>query len=135
MSFLVAYWLLTCIHECFHLAAACAVGHVRPALTASNFASATLSKHVCVSGASGRRAAFIRHAGWVSSVLTALALSWSKNVSPHYKAAAWLTGLDSMMSDLLAVCASSRPDVFHCGNFGLVILSKEHRDKVLHMCT
>ena len=135
----MAYWLLTCIHECIHLAAACAVGHFRPALTASNLASATMSKRVHVPGASGRQAAFIRHAGWVGSVLAALVLSWSNSMpalgafSPQYKIAAWLTALDAVMSDLLGVCASSHPDVFHCGNFGLVILSKEHRDKVLEI--
>ena len=128
-SFLAAYLLLTCVHEVFHIAAACLVGHVS-ALSAANLVSATCSKSVSVPGASGWRAAFIKHAGWVGSALLAAALSASEQYAGVVQAAAWLTALDAACSDLLGLEASARSDVFHCGNFGLVIISKEHRDKV-----
>jgi hypothetical protein len=132
-EFLAAYWLLTCVHELFHLAAACVVGHVGKALTTSNLISATCSKHVHVPGVSGPRADIIKHAGWAGSMLLAITMSvgmW-ESCAAGWKVAAWLTALDAMCSDLLGVTASSRPDVFHCGNFGVVVINKKHRDKVV----
>ena len=74
-SFLALYWLLTCVHEGFHIAAACLVGHAGAALTVSNLVSAAFSKHVSVRGASGWQRRVIQHAGWVGScVLVAVIL-------------------------------------------------------------
>ena len=65
------------------------------------------------------------------SVLLAIAMS-VVGVSQLWQAAAWLTALDAMCSDLFGLPASShRQDLFHCGNFGVVMLNKEHRDKVI----
>jgi hypothetical protein len=139
--FLLAYWLSTCVHEAIHLAVACLVGHARSAITLGNLVSATCSRHVCIPAASGWRAACIRHAGWVGSLLFAVSLSFYARVSEAWavwQAAAWLTALDSMCSDLLNLnledaCAHGArgQSVFRCGNFGLVLLGKENRNKVL----
>jgi len=129
-AFLAVYWLLTCVHETFHILAACVVGHFFSALTTSNLISAACSRHVHVPGVSGWRADVIQHAGWIGSVVVALCLNLGE-CETFVQAAAWLTALDAMCSDLLGMTASSCKDVFYCGNFGLVILNKEHRDKVL----
>ena len=131
-SFLALYWLLTCVHEGFHIAAACLVGHAGAALTVSNLVSAAFSKHVSVRGASGWQRRVIQHAGWVGScVLVAVILlcTTAEGGSSFLQAAAILTALDAVCSDLLGIASGT--DMFHCGNFGLVVLNKEHRDKVL----
>jgi hypothetical protein len=134
-SFLLAYWALICAHEAFHVATACLVGRARGALTRSNFVSATCSRHVCVPGASGWRALCIRHAGWVGSLSLAVCLSLldtpSSEASASWRAAAWLTALDSMCSDLLGLAGAHGSSAFHCGNFGLILLGKDNRNKVI----
>lgn len=133
--FVLAYWFFTCLHECIHIAAACLLGHARSAITLSNLVSATFSRHVHIPGVSGWRAQAVRHAGWAGSLLVAMSLSlglcglaepWSV-----WRMAAWLTALDSMCSDLLKLDGTCGQSVFHCGNFGCILLSKDHRKKVL----
>ena len=129
-SFFAIYWLMTCVHEALHVAAACLVGRAEQALTWSNLVSATCSKHVAVRGASGWQRGVIQHAGWAGSVLLAIILSALPDASGLWRAAAVLTALDAVCSDLLGI-ACPGTDTFHCGNFGVVIIKKEHRDKVL----
>ena len=155
LTLLGAYWLLTCVHELFHLMAACVAGHAGEALTTDNLWGATCSKHVHVRGANGWHAAVIRHSGWVGSLLLAGGLSWSCAVSFAWQAAAWLVAVDSMCSDLFGKHAGAKDalhncrhvtssmlrvahamradDIFHCGNFGLLLLSREKslRNKVV----
>ena len=155
LTLLGAYWLLTCVHELFHLMAACVAGHAGGALTTDNLWSATCSKHVCVRGANGWHAAVIRHSGWVGSLLLAGGLSCTCAVSFAWQAAAWLVAVDSMCSDLFGKHAGAKDahqncrhvtssmlrvahamradDIFHCGNFGLLLLSREKslRNKVV----
>ena len=131
-SFLAAYWILTCLHEAFHVGAACCVGQAGSALTASNLVSGLCSKHVKVEGVCGWRAAVIRHAGWVGSVLLAVVLNASATRFSALPAAAILTALDALCSDLLGITPAA-PDTFLCGNFGLVLLKKDHRQKVLQI--
>ena len=130
VSFFALYWLLTCVHECFHIVAACLLGHAGEALTVSNLVTATCSKHVAVRGASGWRRSAIQHAGWVGSCVLVAGISSMGKGSAILQAAAVITALDAVCSDLLGI-ASSATDTFHCGNFGLVVLNKDHRDKVL----
>lgn len=130
-SFLAAYWLLTCLHEAFHVIAACLVGRADSALTLSNLVSGICSKNVSVEGSAGWRATVIRHAGWVGSVLLAVVSSMSA-ISLSISAAALLTALDALCSDLLGI-APAGEETFLCGNFGLVLLKKDHRNKVLQI--
>jgi hypothetical protein len=134
-SFLAAYWLLTCVHEAFHVIAACLVGHGGTALTFANLVSGTCEKHVTVKGVAGWRRTMIRHAGWMGSALLAIALcAFSSPSTSVWPAAALLTALDALCSDLLGVAAAATSaDTFLCGNFGLVLLKKEHRSKVLQI--
>ena len=74
----------------------------------------------------------------MGSLLFAVSLSFYAGVSEAWavwQAASWLTALDSMCSDLLNLNLEGACDhgqsVFRCGNFGLVILCKENRNKVL----
>ena len=134
-TFVCAYWLFTCLHEGFHVAAACVIGHAKSALTAANLLTATCYKRVHVPGASGWHACMIKHSGWVGSVvLLTIMLSVNEWCMGVCQAAAFLAALDAVCSDLLGlVPRHSGADSFHCGNFGLVLLSKEHRDKVLQI--
>ena len=133
-SFIAAYWLLTCVHEAFHVIAACLVGRGGAALSFANLVSGACQKHVTVKGAAGWRSAMIRHAGWTGSALLAMVLcSFSSPSTSVWPAAALLTALDALCSDLLGVAGAAAADTFLCGNFGLVLLKKEHRSKVIQI--
>ena len=135
LVFVVAYYVVAVAHEAMHVVAACLVGKARSALTLSNARSALLSRHVRVPGVSGWRAEVVRHAGWLGSVLLALATSW---LGAHIslQRAAWLTALDGVCSDLLELegpmCDHCR-DMFRCGNFGVIVIDPERRKNAIEI--
>jgi hypothetical protein len=129
LAFLAAYYVVAVAHEAMHVAAACLVGRARAACTLRNMRSALLSRHVRVPGMSGWRAEVVRHAGWLGSTLLAIATTcWG--APAVLQAAAWLTALDGLCSDLLELegpmCDHCR-DMFRCGNFGVIVIDPERR--------
>ena len=66
-------------------------------------------------------ACFVRHVGWIFSVLLAImACRWGISVGPAI--ALWATAADAAHSDLLD--GGSNGDTNFCGNFGLLLLDK-----------
>ena len=129
LAFLAAYYVVAVVHEAMHVVAACLVGHARAACTLPNLRSAVLSRHVRVPGVSGWRAEAVRHAGWLGSTLLAIWTGWLGSHT-SLQAAAWLTALDGVCSDLLELegpmCNHCR-DMFRCGNFGVIVIDPERR--------
>eukprot|EP00873_Tetraselmis_striata_P038273 jgi/Tetstr1/458537/TSEL_044940.t1 len=122
----VLYWLAGILHEAFHLATAVLTGRGAVMLTAKNAFDAVFCRRLSTtSGVSGWREAACRHAGWIGS-LGAAALIWAvARWSAASQAVMWLVAAEAVYSDLL------RPECdgwLHCGCFGLILLSKEHRE-------
>jgi len=123
----VAWWLSGVAHECVHLAAAVACGKARSALCWENLVSSLFLRSVRVDGASGWRSRFIRHSGWIGSVLLA-ALAWIFQAPSAVLSAALLTALEAMSSDLFGSGV-----VFHCGNFGVIVLKRFKSSRIIEL--
>jgi hypothetical protein len=71
----------------------------------------------------------IRHSGWMGSLLVANA-SYFFSLSCIVQISAWLTVLDSLCSDFFMLYDTGE-NMFLCGNFGMLLLDNEHRDKAV----
>ena len=130
ISFSSFYTLFLALHEAFHLLAAALVGLAHRSLRISNFVDALLHQRVTIEGAEGWRSTLIRHAGWIGSMAVTLVVC-ARGFSGSCKIAAFFTLIDSLCSDLLGIHHGSASDeVFHCGNFGIIIFDKEKRGQV-----
>ncbi|EKX55458.1 hypothetical protein GUITHDRAFT_99235 [Guillardia theta CCMP2712] len=130
ISFSSFYTLFLALHEAFHLLAAALVGLAHRSLRISNFVDALLHQRVTIKGAEGWRSTLIRHAGWIGSMAVTLVVC-ARGFSGSCKIAAFFTLIDSLCSDLLGIHHGSASDeVFHCGNFGIIIFDKEKRGQV-----
>ena len=131
---LLARALARSAHELCHLAAALLVGCPRRwILTASNVWGIMTGTCVTLPRAESRAERFIEASGWLGSLLIATI------VTAHCRSLAfalgfWWAALDAISSDLLAVggeaYATNIYRSYRCGNFGLILLSPEHREKV-----
>jgi hypothetical protein len=66
----------------------------------------------------------VRHSGWISSVLIAVAVAVNSN-HKIAQTAAIITALEAISTDLLGLFSvQNAPHVFFCGNFGVLLLHK-----------
>lgn len=72
----------------------------------------------------------IRHAGWLASVLLAVAMSaLSDNKATPVSISAWITALEAITTDLMGLFPVSSKGVLFCGNFGIILLNKQWDSK------
>mmetsp|Transcript_44819 Transcript_44819/g.112412 ORF Transcript_44819/g.112412 Transcript_44819/m.112412 type:complete len:1579 (+) Transcript_44819:96-4832(+) len=128
--FLVSWWLSGVVHEGVHLAAACACGKRREALCWNNLVGSCLHRCVRVDGVSGWRSHLIRHSGWMGSVLLAI-LAWVYEAPTAVFRAAALTAVEAVSSDAFLLGTSGDHCVFHCGNFGVIVLQRFKSSRVI----
>jgi hypothetical protein len=129
LTFYFAHWLFKVLHEAWHLLAACLVGHY-DAINFKNLVSAIFEFKVEVNS-TGWRAEVIRHAGWLGSIFVLLFTFFLEEISIPCRLAAFLTVADSLCSDLFLIGCSSTSCVFRCGNFGILLLDKDNRDRAI----
>ena len=147
-SIIIARRIATWLHELTHLFIAGLLGYkARVDLVAGSRASVTLDTD------SGKRptalhASIIRHAGWLASIVIAIALITLSRASSSLPedadeaqrktglpaeahlvtVAAVIVALEALQSDLLS---AERPlGRFYCGNFGLLLLSQASSSRV-----
>ena len=77
----------------------------------------------------------IEAAGWLGSLLIAVIATTHHCASMAIAIGTWWAALDAVTSDLLGVGGEpeerrSGTRSYRCGNFGLMLLSSEHRDKI-----
>lgn len=130
-----SWWACGVLHELSHIAAAQVVGKGCEALTIANFKSALFERRVVIPNTSKLQERVIRHQGWITSV--ALALYLHAHDSGAVTLGALVVALEAICSDLLGVdFVVSNPrlaDAFNCGNFGLILINKEHRNYVVEI--
>ena len=118
------------IHELAHALVALLLGiEACPSISpASYFLGNPGGSTVVKKDISDKHHAMIRHAGWVASVVVAMALAIQAEVPPTVTFSFWWVAADALTSDLFKLhrplprgCTDS--GVFFCGNFGLLIVS------------
>jgi hypothetical protein len=129
VRFLFSYWLFRVLHEFAHLITAYLVGCNDQLMTAANIMSALFESRVFIVCPNTMKSKIIRHAGWISScimfIVAAFTTSW-----PTICAAA-LTALDAVCSDLFELHGIQSIGWYYCGNFGILLLGEENRDRAL----
>lgn len=133
IELVLARWAMAALHEAVHLLAAALVGFPRAALTASNLRSALFSREVAIKGLPSRRAALVRHAGWAASCALAVYVAATGGGRTVWQLAVYVTALDALSSDLAGagIASSDAGWRFCCGNFGILLLDPEFREKAI----
>ena len=132
IEFWVFYWACRVLHELVHAVYACYTYKNFDSFNFQNIISILKGSHVEIPLVPGmQRPEFdcIRHAGWMGSLLIAVATTVCSRQTVH--AASFLTLIDALCSDLFRIQSPSADNVFLCGNFGMVIMDHEHRDKAM----
>jgi len=111
-----------------------------PILTWPNIRGLFYTREVTANGLSSRAGELVRHAGWIVSCVLAAVLLRGATASWAARLGAVATALDALASDLLLAGkegGSSRGGggrwVFRCGNFGIILLNPDFRDKALEV--
>ena len=110
LEFFLFYGLFGALHEVGHVLAGLMVG-CRPAATLRNFLAAATSRQVCIE-TKGWSTTWVRHAGWVVSVVLAAAVRFTPKASSIAFYAALVTALEACLSDLLQLPKWSKPGSF-----------------------
>jgi hypothetical protein len=130
-AFYFSYYLFRVTHECIHLVIGCALGYCHEALAPRTIYSALFRQEIELPSAKGWRADAIRHGGWIGSCLIFLLTIRQEGSSLTDRFAAFLTSIDSICSDLFLIGLASTNHVFRCGNFGILLLDQENRDRAI----
>ena len=105
-----------CFHEGAHVATARLLGY-----SSSTSISLTGLSRTTVPGIDKTAAFLVRHAGWIASVVLAIAaMIYSLRTGPL--AVLFLTAFDGVYTDLFHGVEASSVETFFCGNFGLLLL-------------
>lgn len=126
-----SYYSFRVIHEFFHLILGCFLGYRREAFSLKTMFTAFFYQEIEIPSASGWRADVIRHGGWIGSCCFFLLTLYWETMSMSDRFAALAAALDSVCSDLFLIDPSSSKNVFKCGNFGILLLGQENRDRAI----
>lgn len=132
LTFVFSYWSFRVLHEFAHLIAAYAVGCDITFMNSENIQSAIFDSKVFIKCPDPKKSSRIRHAGWIASCIMFFSTSFVPfRGSTPFRAAAALTALDAICSDFLQMNGVESIGWYYCGNFGVLLLGEENRERVL----
>ena len=130
-ALLLSCWGFRVVHEVVHLSIACVLGYRREAATFKTIYSAVFESKIEIPSANGWRSDLIRHGGWIGSCLLFYFTLLLNAASTTSCIAAFIVALDSICSDLIMIGVCSSKKAFRCGNFGILLLDKENRERAI----
>lgn len=126
---LVWWWMAGVLHELAHLTCAMALCPYASWCCWENVVGVLQRNAVHVKDAKEKEEKYIRHVGWVVSLVLAVIVLCLSNNTPHVRLAFCMTAVEAFSTD--AWGWKQCRGVFRCGNFGLVVLSDKNKQVAL----